>query len=280
MMQNCDYCEDKCKEAECQWSPCRYPNGPIPLLVAQILIIVSFAMSFYATWDCQFVEVDASLVSGVLDDIERLSKDFDFTGPTTFSNATTRGLGFYFWEGIDGECAPHGTDYSENMYDLYKEVLGSDWNVPRAMANVTTIFAFLLLIWLFLFSCVAQPGEIRYILAFTLLIIMTIFSAIPFMLLNSDFCSENNCSMGRSAKYAAGATSLYFLIGVAFMFTQRYPKPTPTQHPVGFDQKDVEEPPIPIDEKEDFVLEDPDDLTLQDVSLANEYPERVKTDVY
>lgn len=268
--------EEECSKAECQCSPCRYRNGLIPLLVAQVLIVLSFFMSLYAALDCHFVTVDVSLVSGNLDAIERLSKDFDVN--IVPSDSTTRGLGFYFWEGIDGECTS-STDFTENMYELYKDVLGSDWNVPRAMANVTTSFAFILLIWTFLFSCVAQPSEIRVGLAFTFLVIMTIFSSIPFMILNSDFCNDNACSVGRSAKYAAGATSLYALIGLAFVFTKKYPKPKP-QHPVRYFQKDLEEQPIPTSVKDNFVLEAPGVANVQDVSLVDETPEIVKANIY
>jgi hypothetical protein len=276
-MCRCDSnCEEKCSKAECQCSPCRYRNGIIPLLVAQVLIILAFLVSLFATLDCHFVTVDASLVSGNLDAIERLSEKFDVN--IVPSNSTTRGLGFYFWEGIDGECTSQSTDYTDNMYDMYRDVLGSDWNAPRGMANVTTFFAFLLLIWIFLFSCVAQPSEIRYGLAFTFLVIMTIFSSIPFMILNSDFCNDNACSVGRSAKYAAVATSLYAVIGLTFIFTQKYPKPKP-QHPVGFFQKDLEEQRVSTSAKDNFGLDAPGDATLQEVSLANEYPDSVKKSI-
>lgn len=49
-MRHCEtQCEDEAKRAQCQCSPCRYRNGLIPLLVAQILIILAFSMSLFAT---------------------------------------------------------------------------------------------------------------------------------------------------------------------------------------------------------------------------------------
>jgi hypothetical protein len=259
--------EDENNSSECQCSPCRYRNGLIPLLVAQVLMVISFSLSFYATWDCHFVTVDASLVSGILDDIERSSDDFKLN-LTVPSNSTTRGLGFFLWEGIDGDCTPHDTKYSENMYNLYHDFLGSDWNAPRVMATLTTVLAFFLMIWFFIFSCVAQPKVIRYGLAIVSIVLMPIFQSIPFMVLNSDFCNENDCSMGRSAKYAAGATSLYALIGVAFLFTQTFPKPK-SQNQVVAVQKDMEQQPVPVESKDDVVEEVPADTTLQDISLED-----------
>jgi hypothetical protein len=270
----CSKCEDESNPSECQCSPCRYRNGLIPLLAAQVLIFLSFALSFYATWDCHFVTVDANLVSGILDEIERSADDFDFN-LTVPSNATTRGLGFFLWEGINGDCTPHDTEYTENMYDRYHDFLGSDWNAPRAMATLATVLAFALMIWLFIFSCVAQPKAIRYGLAVVSIVLMPIFQAVPFMVLNSDFCNENDCSLGRSAKYAAGATSIYALIGVAFLFTQTFPKPKPLNQVAAVD-KDVEEPPVQVDAKEDVVEEVPADTTMQDISLVDESPESVE----
>jgi hypothetical protein len=254
----CSQCEDESNKSECQCSPCRYRNGLIPLLIAQVLIIVSFSFSMYSTCDCHFVTVDASLVSGILDEIERSSNNFDANHPIP-SNSTTRGLGFFVWEGIDGECTTHHSMNSENMhngnmygtgnmYNRYHDFLGSDWNAPRVMATLSTILAFFLMIWLFIFSCVAQPKTIRYGLSVVFIVLMTIFQSIPFMILNSDFCNDNNCSMGRSAKFAAGATSLYALVGVALLFTQTFPKPNP-QNQVAAIEKDVEEQPIPIEAK-------------------------------
>jgi hypothetical protein len=99
--------------------------------VAQGIVVIAFTISFLATFDCHFVSVDTNLVSGILDEIGAIND-------TIPSNYTTRGFGFYFYEETDGECTSRGTGYTETIYELYHNFLGSDWNGSTAMAPWST----------------------------------------------------------------------------------------------------------------------------------------------
>lgn len=257
----CSKCEDPDNDSECQCNPCKYRNGLIQLLAAQILMFLATLFSFFAMWDCRFVNVPANRVSDTLDNIEQMGDGNENLIPV---EQMTRGLGFFIWEGTDGHCTPRDKYFGENMWELYRDFLGSDWDAPRAMATFTAIFAFCLMIWSFVFSCVAQPKVLRFALGITCIVLMPIFQAIPFMLLNSDFCKEYDCTLAESGRYAAGATSLYVLVGLAFLCTKPYPA---HQQPV------PEEKESQPKAKQDVVDGRPAEMTSQDVSITEESPE-------
>lgn len=206
--------EDDDETMVCHVTPCRYPNGFIPLLTAQVIITLASAFSFLATFDCHFVTVDSNLASDFLDEIEPSSYNNN-DNTATISNSKTRGVGFYFFEGIDGECS-----YGESVFELYRDFLGSDWKAPTIMATWATYLAFSTMLWVYCSSCFARSG--RCTKAVFAIVMLPIFQCVPFMILNSDFCNDYACSIGRSAKFAAAATSLYAFTGVAILFSHKY----------------------------------------------------------
>jgi hypothetical protein len=209
----------------CECRPCTYPNGVFILILAQILMLVASLLSVYAVYDCQFVTVDAAAVDPFLTTI--------FPSIPVQANNKDRGLGFFFWEGVDGQCTyENNYDYSEVSWQDYENFLGSDWDGARAMACYAAFFAWALLIWLLIFSCVAHPKVIRYILGGVLIVLMPIFQSITFAVMGSDFCNENNCQIGRSARYAAGAVGLYAMTGILLLFSKDYPGTRRRQPPI------------------------------------------------
>jgi hypothetical protein len=262
--------------SSCQCSPCKYPNGLIPLIVAQVLIVIALPLSVYAVWDCQFVTIDTWKVANILDAIEIIAtKETYVTAPNDIS--TTRGLGFYIWEGIDGECAPKDSyDDTDLWYDLYHNFLGSDWNAPRSMATLSAVVSFLLMIWLFIFSCVAQPKILRYSLVTILILLMPIFQSIPFMVLQSDLCNEYDCNIGSSARCGIAAVVVYVLTGLALLFTKSYPSPALDTHQsnavtIAHDNQNPGDHVYP--QKEQEPNQDPLETTHDDVTLVEEKSE-------
>jgi hypothetical protein len=202
----------------CKCRPCTYPNGVFILIVAQILLVAASALAVAAAVDCQFVTVEASLVDPFLTTI------FPDESTTVEPNNNDRGLGFFVWEGVDGKCTwEHNYTYTETAWQEYRDFLGSGWDGARAMACFSAFCAWALLIWLLVFSCVAHRKVLRYIFGGVLLVLMTIFQSITFAVMDSDFCNENDCQIGRSARCSAVAVGLYAMTGILLFCSKDYP---------------------------------------------------------
>lgn len=271
-------CCSNCKSdpsSDCQCTPCKYPNGILPLIVAQVLMVLAWTFSAYALWDCHFVTVDASKANGILNNIEFISNN-NVTIPDYTS--ATRGLGFFLWEGVDGECKPSDSEYYEDLWELYYDFLGSDWYAPRVLAVLATFVSFCLMVWLFIFSCVSHPKTLRRVVMAICIVLMPIFQAIPFMVLQSDFCSEFDCSMGQSARYGASAVALFACVGFVLYFTKDVLKPTP----IGVDQEIPRDPEVQREDpvKEQVMEEQSTDIPFVDVPLADADTTTTKASVY
>jgi hypothetical protein len=202
----------------CECRSCTYPNGVFILILAQILMLAASLFSLFVVCDCQFVTVDAAAVDPILTAI------FHNESIPVQPNKQDRGLGFFVWEDVDGKCTyEHNYNITEASWKDYENFLGSDWNAARAMACYAAFFAWAVLIWLLVFSCVAHPKVIRYILVGVLIVLMPIFQSIPFLVMGSDFCNENDCQIGRSAIYSAVAVGLYVITGILLLFSKDYP---------------------------------------------------------
>ena len=200
---------------------CTYPNGFIVLLLAQVLMFCAFLMSLFAVGDCQFVTVPAT--ESVDDSLTAIFNDTDVK---VDDNDTERGLGFFFWEDVDGECA-WDREHTEDSFEAYWDFVGrSDWESAASAAFSACVLSFCFFVWLLTFSCLAQPKIVRYSCAGLLIVLLTVLQSVPFRLLNSsEFCDEHDCSLGRSAHYSIAAVVLYFVAGVLLLFTRDYPGP-------------------------------------------------------
>jgi len=207
----------------CACRPCTYPNGAF-IIIAQILVAIAFASSFMAAGDCKFVTVPANQVDGNLTAIFH-----DENPDTNYVNGSTttdkrRGLGFFFFEELDGECS-WDHNHSNTTFHEYWDFLGrSDWEDAAQAGVAATALGFCFLVWLMLFSCVAHPKIVRYCLAGLLIVLLPVLQSVMFgMVLKSGFCDEYDCELGRSAHYGITAVVLYFVAGVLLVLTRDYP---------------------------------------------------------
>ena len=212
---------------------CYNRNGLVVVLAAQLLMLLAAAFSSAALFDCQFVTVDAEYVDHELADIfENL---FNKTVPVEENNEK-RGLGFFFYEGVDGECTwDHFEDLSdrvsssewehrfENGHDAYMDFLGSDWDAPRALAVTATVLSWCFLFWLATFSCVSHIKCLRWTFGVLLAAFMTALQGSTFAVLNSDLCDRYDCELGRSSRLGITALVLAVAAGLLMFFTRDHP---------------------------------------------------------
>jgi hypothetical protein len=187
---------------------CRYPNGPIPLIIAQILLFLGAILSIESMIDCKFVEAKL--------------ENFPYYIP--FLSTTRRGLGFYFWELENGKCSwDLDDDLTDELRDDYIDFLGGDWRAPRGLGMTALVLSIIIWIWVLVFSCVAHLRPVRYAVAALCLLILVVFQAVTFAVVTSDFCDDANCKMGRGARYGIDAIVCFFFSGLLFLVTSDHP---------------------------------------------------------
>lgn len=214
--------EDQCGCRPC----CSYPNNVWTILFAQLLTVVAFGFTAAAALDCQFVTVSSALIDAFTTQV------FNETQPEggwVNNNDTKRGLGFFGWETLDGSCAVGGesstfheddesqayVDSTEGALELYySNLVGWDWKKPAVMAATSGILAFIAVLWIVLFTCVANQRPYRAALSFLLMVMLPLFQSLTFLVLRTDFCETNDCQLGRSGHQAIAAVLLYFCTGI------------------------------------------------------------------
>lgn len=212
----------------CECRPCTFPNGVFVLAVALILLFAASVLSISAAVGCQFVTVDADKVDPFLPRTITLpNATMVFVVPQQQSNKSTRrGLGLFVWEGVDGECIGENdnNDYADASLDDYRDFTGSDWDAAAWMAVFSSVAASLLFVWLLTFLCVAHRKLIRTIFGLILIALLPIFQSLTFAVTGSDFCDENDCQLGSSARFAVVAVGLYVTTGILLLcFSKDYP---------------------------------------------------------
>jgi len=203
----------------CACRPCTYPNGAIVLIIAQILLFSAWLLSFWAAMDCKFVTVPEDQELFVK--LNEIALDTDTVQDA--NKGQKRGLGlFFFEEHATGECA-WDVYRDEDSFEAYWDFVGySDWEDASAAALAAASLAFCAFVWSLLFSCIAHPKIVRYSFAAFVLVVITILQGVPLLLLRSDFCSDHDCSLGRSANYGIAAIVLFFVAGFLMLFTNNY----------------------------------------------------------
>lgn len=196
----------------CQCRP--YPNGFFVLLSVQVLLVIGFSLSAYSALDCHFVVVNAAVV-------EPLNNLFNATQK---AGNTERGLGFAFFEDANGQCTHHN-DMSEDEFETYLDFLGDDWHGSQGAAVAAVVFSFVVMVWLGLFSCLSHHKIVRWLIA-GWLVLTGILQACTFSVMGSDFCDDNDCDIGRSARASAVATPIFFVTALLMLFTRDYPGAT------------------------------------------------------
>jgi hypothetical protein len=222
--------EDQCG---CRTS-CSYPNNVWAILPAQIAVLCAFLSTGNTVVNCRLVQVLNTPEAG----IDQFTIDDIFHGfiPTDFTNSTTRSLGIFTWESVNGDCffgqSPKGLhdeqkeNYeSDDALEKYWNFLGDDWHLPKVMAILAIVISFIVLFWTIgLFSCVANTRRYRISLVILLTVFMPLFQASMLLVLRTDFCKTNNCTLDDSGECCIVATILYFIAGIILHFgTTNYP---------------------------------------------------------
>ena len=205
------------RQDACACRPCTYPNGLVLVLV-QTVLVAGLVLSLIAAGDCQFVTVPRNQVNETW--VNSIFAE-STSGPD--SESKDRGFGVFFFEEADGDCSWDHNHTKSTMNEYWDYVGRSDWEVASNVAIAATCFAFVSLVWSFLFSCIAQPKMVRFCFAGFVLVLMPILQAVPFMLLHSEFCDEHTCSLGRSSRSSIAAVVLFFVAGLLMCCTKDCP---------------------------------------------------------
>ena len=200
----------------CQCCGAVYANGLLPILSAQVLLLLGILMGSATLLDCEFVKVR---VDNLLE-VQLFAAQLGNTTETT-------GLGFYTFQNSKGNCVLLQDDDNEYEWEDYSAFLGSDWCSGRSLATVATGAATMLWIWILTMSCGAHKRSLRRMLAFLVSVVVVVMFSVTFKALNSDLCHgelEHGCSFGRAAGLGIVSVACSFASGVALFFSQDYGK--------------------------------------------------------
>jgi hypothetical protein len=151
---------------------------------------ILFALA--ALGDCSFVEVKREIELPLVPSFE-----------------STRGLGLVTFDKPNGECYWYN-EFSdeadvEDQIRWYFDKLGSDWEVARGFAYSTPVIGFVLFLYSLCLCCSAEVRGIRYVMAFVLAVLLTIFQGLTFLVYASDLCEEFDCDFSRSSGFSVAA---------------------------------------------------------------------------
>lgn len=222
--------EDQCGCRTC----CSYPNSVWAILLAQIVTTFAFALSVASIADCRLVRVPNSE-----NGIDEFTKNVLYNGTIPVgvvnNNATSRAIGLFGWENINGECscdssedAPSKTDGNAEPFSvlkIYLDFVGRDFIPLNITGAVVAALGFMVLLWMmFLLSCVAHKRHYRYILVALLIFILPLLQSMTFRILATDFCQNANCELDEGTFFAIGAIVLYVAAGLLLCIgTQDFP---------------------------------------------------------
>lgn len=248
---------DKC----CGLSCCGYPNGVGQIIFAQIFLFCGLWLCAFSVLDCKFIEATQgypvpafpdgnSQASAGWNQVDLFLSNDDQTTPQETIDAavefwnnqppTRRGFGFVMNETLEGGCGwnEDARYWIEDEFINYRDFLGSDWNVPRALAGAATVMGWIILLWSFSMACFSYARPFRWVAFFAIFFIMISFQASAFAIVGSDFCDEAfewetenpnggnpvtnvadaNCSLSRGAWLAIGGLCCYFISALCFCF--------------------------------------------------------------
>ena len=160
--------------------------------------------------DCAFVSLPKPFQPGWHDEDAVILPEFGRAGFFTFQQ---------WW---DGQCYRYDNESfgdATEQRQYYFEILGSDWESGRILAPVVAGLGLLTLMYSLSYCCSVQWRSIRYTFGIWLSVVMTISQSMTFKVFGSDFCAENQCSMGRSAGFSIIAVLCYFAAGVCFFLS-------------------------------------------------------------
>jgi hypothetical protein len=195
---------------------CRYPNGPIQLMLAQILLFLGAIFSIESMIDCKFVDARIEAFPVLL-----FPESLETYLPT---GGSRHRLGFFFWELENGDCSWHlDDDLTDDLIDDYIDFLGGDWRAPRGMGMTALVLSWIIWIWILVFTCLAHLRPVRYAVTALCLLILVVFQSVTFAVVTSDFCDDVDCKMGRGARFSIGSILCFILTAHLFLVTRDYP---------------------------------------------------------
>jgi len=261
---------------------CPCPNGPVTIVVAQLLVFIGWCFTWGVIGDCSFVTIPGGVGIPALQNTGLFPNLGDFLPDNV---ATKRlGVGFYTFEQIDDTCYFYtdNTQVNDAIVRNYMDLLGNDWNTARSVGVTTVAFSFVVWLYMLSYSCSAQFKGIRYATGVVLCVVLVILQGLTFTVLGSSWCRDNYCEFSRAAGLSVGALLCFFFAGVCFFFTSDYPGVAPADQygaaVVGTkdeEQQEVvveeeKEEDIPVDEEAEVIGieqdEEGDDKAGQEVS--------------
>lgn len=192
---------------------CLFLNGFLPGLLALTLLFLGMCFSWAAIGDCSFVTTDSRVLlpDGDFDDLPE-----DFTG--------FREFGMIFFARPNGECYWYENGlFPEDQLEWYINQLTPSMNVGRGFAGIGALGGFFVFCYSLSLICSAQVKGARLFSAFILIVFLTIFQFLSILVVGSDFCTENGCSISRSCSWSIVAGCSYFCGGFCFLFMSDYP---------------------------------------------------------
>ena len=226
---------DKC----CGFTCCGYPNGTGQIIFAQTFLFFGLLLCTASLADCKCISATAGYPVPAIPNWDR------FVGTVTQQDVnnitawwedqppTRRGFGFVFNETLDGGCGfdEDSRYWIEEEFTNYQDFLGSDWNIPRALAGTAISIGWLLFLWSLTLACCSFARPFRWLAFFIIFFIMISFQASSFAIVGSDFCDEQyqwevesttqyttaNCSLARGAWLAIAGVGCYLISAILFL---------------------------------------------------------------
>mmetsp|Transcript_3658 Transcript_3658/g.8832 ORF Transcript_3658/g.8832 Transcript_3658/m.8832 type:complete len:314 (-) Transcript_3658:1281-2222(-) len=194
---------------------CGYLNGPFQVIIGQLLLLCGFMFSIAAAGDCAFVETAVP--------VNVFTSELDGQGQRVATK-----LGFFMYENSETQYCYYWSDNSfasiEDQIDFYiNNVLGPDWFQPLNLAWAATSVSFLFFLYVTSYCCSAQIRPFRFCTGVFIGIVIVVFQGLAFLVYDSQWCETYQCSFGRSAGFAVGAATCFFLSGIMWCMTKDYP---------------------------------------------------------
>ena len=235
---------------------CAYLNGLIQLVVAQIFLFAAAALSLATIADCKFLKAN---ISGV-DEDDHLA--------TLLPNGGSRGLGFFTFEGNDGDCYfynneedyPFGVD-REDVFESYMDFLGSHWMAARVLGCIAAALGWILWFYALSYICSAQIRLIRYLTGAFCCVALATFQGITFIAFNSRVCDGKSCDFSRGAGLSVGALLCFFFGGIPFFLTKDY-DPGERQMPA-VAQPAVSKPAVAYPVQQEYPPQDQEEINME-----------------
>jgi hypothetical protein len=200
-------------------------------MVLNVLVWMATAFSGAALADCHLVTAtvwnsSTTVVPGEL------------PGLTDATSTERRGFGFFIHEDADGNCrwehwdiGDHDGDHRnddtqeemEDYVDAYLDWMGRDWRRAGKVATSAFFLGLTLAVSATGYCCLSHYKWIRYLTGILGLAVLMPIQFGIFTAMDSDFCTNRDCTVSRSGYFAILAGFLYLAGSIMFFFLHNYP---------------------------------------------------------